>query len=161
MESIGQILQKERELRQLSLEELSQTTRIPLRTLQSLEADRHDELPGEVFVRGFIKSYARSLGIDSGPLLERFGRASRGESAPAPITAVTAPDRGRRFGIAFAVVILLLLFTLALSIVLTPRRQQAPIELSHLSPCPAALEAPTSSSSAPSITETRIVSSRS
>lgn len=161
MESIGKILCRERELRQLSLEELSQTTRIPLRTLQSLEADRYDELPGEVFVRGFIKSYARSLGIDVAPLLERLGQSSLDDAAPAPITAITAPDRGRRFGIAFAVVILLILFTLALSIVLTPRRRQAPIELSSTSPCPAALEAPTSYSSAPSTIATRIVSSRS
>src|SRR5512139_3788788 len=130
MESIGRYLHAERELRHLSLEELSQTTRIPLKMLQHLEADRYEALPGDVFVRGFIKSYARALGLEPEPLLERHGRFVPGEGAPAPITAVTAPERGRRYGIAFAVVILLILFTLALSIVLQPRRRDTPIELS-------------------------------
>ena len=73
MESIGSILKKEREIRQVSIEEMAQTTRIPIRVLQNLEADRIDELPGDVFVRGFIRSYARSLGIDEAPLLARYG----------------------------------------------------------------------------------------
>jgi cytoskeletal protein RodZ len=130
MESIGQYLRKERELRQVSLEELAQTTRIPMKMLVRLEDDRYDELPGEVFVRGFIKSYARSLGLESAPLLERYGEARPVDDAPAPITAITPPERGRRFGIAFAMVILLVLFTLALSIVLRPRHRDQPIELS-------------------------------
>ena len=61
MESIGQFLRSEREIRQLSLEELAQTTRIPLRSLQLLEDDRLDNLPGDVFVRGFVKSYAKAV----------------------------------------------------------------------------------------------------
>lgn len=162
MESIGRYLRAERELRQLSLEELAQTTRIPLKMLQHLEADRYEELPGDVFVRGFIKSYARALGVAPEPLLERYGRFVPGDDgAPAPITAVTAPERGRRYGIAFAVVILLILFTLALSIVLQPRRRDTPIELSLAEPCPAQLVSPMRSSSAPSTTGTRIASSRS
>lgn len=132
-ESIGRTLRRERELREVSLEELSQTTRIPVRMLQRLEEDRFDELPGEVFVRGFIKSYATALGIDPEPLLDRFERNRAGDEdeAPAPITAITPPERGRRFGIAIALVILLILFTLALSIVLRPRKRDRPIELSH------------------------------
>ncbi len=132
MQSIGRYLRRERELRQLSIEELAQTTRIPLKMLLRIEEDRFDELPGEVFARGFIKSYARALGIDSSPLLETYGRGREPEEAPAPITAITPPERGRRFGIAIALVILLILFTLALSIVLRPRHRDTPIELSSV-----------------------------
>ncbi|HEY8431428.1 MAG TPA: helix-turn-helix domain-containing protein [Sandaracinaceae bacterium] len=132
MESLGRYLRSERELRQLSLEEIAQTTRIPLRMLQHLEADQLDQLPGEVFTRGFLKSYARTVGIPVEEVLARYGeRHNRRESAPAPITAITPPEKGRRFGIAIALVILLILFTLALSIVLRPRQRDTPIELSH------------------------------
>ncbi|HJL16199.1 MAG TPA: helix-turn-helix domain-containing protein [Sandaracinaceae bacterium LLY-WYZ-13_1] len=131
MESLGSYLRNERELRQISLEEIAQTTRIPLRMLQHIEEDDLDALPGEVFARGFIKSYARSVGLDADEVLSRFGEPEpEDEAAPAPITAITPPERGRRFGIAIALVILLILFTLALSIVLRPRHRDTPIELS-------------------------------
>jgi cytoskeletal protein RodZ len=132
MESLGRYLRRERELRQISLEEIAQTTRIPLRMLQSIEEDQHDLLPGEVFTRGFLKSYAKSVGLCADDILARYGeRRSPEEAAPAPITAITPPERGRRFGIAIALVILLILFTLALSIVLRPRQRNTPIELSQ------------------------------
>jgi cytoskeletal protein RodZ len=131
--SVGRILRRERELRQLSLEEVAQATRIPVRTLRLLEADDVGELPSDVFVRGFLKAYARTLGLDPEPLLARYGRTSAAPSVPTPISAMAQPERGRRFGVAIAVVILLILFTLALSIVLRPRRRDIPIELSLVS----------------------------
>ena len=130
-EALGTYLRQERELRQISLEEIAQTTRIPLRMLQHLEDDDHDSLPGEVFTRGFLKSYARSVGLDAEDVLLRYGQRSAPDMAPAPITAITPPERGRRFGIAIALVILLILFTLALSIVMRPRQRDTPVELSQ------------------------------
>ncbi|WP_236603921.1 helix-turn-helix domain-containing protein [Sandaracinus amylolyticus] len=136
-------MRHEREVRQISLEELAQTTRIPLKMLQHLEEDRHDHLPGEVFARGFLKSYARAIGVPEGEAVERWAQHRRPQiAAPAPIAAatITPPERSRRFGIAIALVILLILFTLALSIVLRPRHRDAPVELS----CPGGLCAPLS-----------------
>jgi cytoskeletal protein RodZ len=100
--------------------------------LNRIEDDRFDELPGEVFARGFLKSYARALGVPENDVLERYDahRKPEPEAVPAPITAITPPERGRRFGMAIALVILLILFTLALSIVLRPRHRDTPIELS-------------------------------
>ena len=148
MESIGRHLRKERELRQVSLEEMAQTTRIPLKMLHRIEEDRFDELPGEVFARGFLRSYTRALGIDSHAVVGRYDESRREpeEAAPAPITVITPPERGRRFGIAIALVILLILFTLALSIVLRPRQRDTQIELSYNSvECPLLVESPTRS----------------
>lgn len=135
MSSLGSYLRQERELRQISLEEVAQTTRIPLRMLQHIEDDDLDRLPGDVFAKGFLKSYASTVGLDADDVLERFERSHEEEEpedepAPAPLTAVTPPENGRRFGIAIALVILLILFTLALSIVLRPRQRDTPIELS-------------------------------
>ena len=63
MESIGSFLRAERERKAMSREELAQTTRIPLRSLQLLEDDRLDDLPGDVFLRGFVKTYAKAVGL--------------------------------------------------------------------------------------------------
>ncbi len=132
MESIGRFLRSERELRRLTLEELAQVTRIPLRSLQLLEEDRMDALPGEVFVRGFVKSYAKAVGLAVDDVLRRFDEANRPSSEPAaPREPLLAPERGGRFGLAIALVILLILFTLALSIVLRPHREGR-VELSAL-----------------------------
>lgn len=131
MESIGSFLRAERLLKQLSLEELALTTRIPLKSLQLLEDDRLDLLPGDVFVRGFVRSYAKALGLVGENVVKRFEETSRPSRTSLTTLAAVAPvDGGRRFGLAIALVILLILFTLALSIVLRPRHRDAPVELS-------------------------------
>lgn len=138
--SLGRWLRHERELRQVSIEEIAATTRIPIKTLQLLEEDRHDALPGDVFVRGFLKSYARAIGLSVELVLQRFEefKTPKAEPSALPLNAALAtPERGRRFGIAIALVILLILFTLALSIVLRPRHRDAPVELSQRSAHPA------------------------
>lgn len=136
MDSIGAYLRRERELRQVSLEELVQITRIPLRMLQRIEDDRFEELPGEVFTRGFLRSYSRALGLDTDSVLSRYAEGHKVEApAPGPLLAsIHTPERGRRFGIAIALVILVILFTLALSIVLNARHRNTPLELSKRVP---------------------------
>ncbi len=136
MESIGRYLKNEREIRQVTLEELAQTTRIPLRHLSNLEDDRLERLPGDVFVRGFLKSYARAVGLVPADVLRRFEGQSRPSVEPsaAPLAGVIGPERGRRFGLAIALVIIVILFTLALSIALRPRRRETPAQLSMAVP---------------------------
>ena len=131
MGSLGSYLRREREQKQISVAELAQTTRIPVRLLHQIENDDCDALPADVFVRGFLRSYARALGIDEEQVLARF----RGRQTPEPppaLPAVYTPESGRRFGIAIALFILLILFTLALSIVLRPRQRDTPLELSRV-----------------------------
>lgn len=158
MGSLGSYLKRERELRQMSIAELAQITRIPARVLQHLENDAHAELPADVFVRGFLRSYAHALNLDEESVLARHrGRES---SEPPSLPAVYAPEPGRRFGIAIALFILLILFTLALSIVLRPRHRDAPLELSRAVPCESETSSQTPSCSAASITASPIASSR-
>lgn len=135
MESLGKYLKKERELRQISVAEVAQTTRIPARIIEQLEGDDAVALPADVFVRGYLRAYARAVSLDEGDVLSRHQSKPEPE-APPPLPALYAPEPGRRFGIAIALVILLILFTLALSIVLRPRHRDAPIELSQgVTPC--------------------------
>lgn len=142
-DGVGAHLRRERELRAISIEEVAQTTRIPLKTLRAVEADDFEALPGEVFVRGFLRAYAKALGLDPAPILARYDEGRQEDETPTPLSSVAAtPERGRRFGIAIAVVVLLILFTLALSIVLRPRHRDVPVELSGVeTTAPATLRA--------------------
>jgi cytoskeleton protein RodZ len=62
--SFGVRLKQEREQRGVTLEEISSTTKIGTRMLQALEEDHFDQLPGGIFNKGFIRAYARCLGLD-------------------------------------------------------------------------------------------------
>jgi cytoskeleton protein RodZ len=64
MPSFGETLQREREMRGISLEEISAATKISTRNLRALEEEKFDQLPGGIFNKGFVRSYARFLGID-------------------------------------------------------------------------------------------------
>jgi cytoskeleton protein RodZ len=64
VENFGSYLKHERELRGVSLEEISGTTKIHIRFLQALEENKFNELPGEVFIKGYIRSYANIIGSD-------------------------------------------------------------------------------------------------
>jgi len=131
MEPVGQFLRRRREERQMSVEEISRSTRVPMDSVTRIEADQFDELPGEVFVRGFLKSYARAVGVPPEDVLARYTASRRvAWVTPLPITSPVRPARSRRFGVAIAFVLLLILFTLALSIVLRPRGDDMPQELS-------------------------------
>jgi len=131
MESIGQYLKRHREERAMSVEEVSRATRIPVGNLERLENDHFDDLPGEVFVRGFLKAYARAIAIPVDDVLARYTSSRRvAWVTPLPMTSPIQKTQGRRFGVAIAFVVLLILFTLALSIVLKPRGRDVPTELS-------------------------------
>jgi len=62
--SFGAKLKQQREQRGITLEEISQNTKIGSRFLRALEEDRFDQLPGGIFNKGFIRAYARSVGAD-------------------------------------------------------------------------------------------------
>lgn len=132
MESIGSWLRHEREVRGVSLEEVADATRIPVQSLAHIEDGRFDELPGEVFVKGFLKSYARAVGIRADDVLARYGVEVRARDVrPVAVRASIPPqDRGRRFGLAIALVVFGILATLAVSFLLRPRSQDRPEELS-------------------------------
>lgn len=73
----GENLKREREMRGVSLEEISAATRIGTRFLQALEADQWEQLPGGVFNRGFIRAVARYLGLDEDSLVAEYALEAR------------------------------------------------------------------------------------
>src|SRR5437868_7143061 len=137
-DSFGSCLRRAREKRRLSLRDVAGATKIPHATLQLIEAGDIDALPADVFVRGFIRSYARVVGTDENEPLDGFERAlnarrdaERARSSepvvdPAVIAAAvaaaaeeetTTPRRGG-LGLAVFVIILLLIATITLSLLL-------------------------------------------
>jgi cytoskeletal protein RodZ len=132
MDSIGRYLRHAREARAMSVEEVSRATRIPVPSIERIEADHFDDLPGEVFVRGFLKAYARAVALPVEEVLARYTASRRvALVTPMPIASPQGGNRSKRFGVAFAFVLLLILFTLALSIVMRPRGHDMPPELSE------------------------------
>ena len=72
METPGLILKREREARGLTLLELSKVTRIPEASLEAIENNNFEDLPAEVFVRGFLRNYARQLSIPVDEIIEAY-----------------------------------------------------------------------------------------
>jgi cytoskeleton protein RodZ len=84
--NFGERFKRERELREVSLAEVTAGTRIGRRFLEALENEDWEKLPGGVFSRGFVRSIARYLGLDEEDFLAEYDLA-RGEqklAAPAP-----------------------------------------------------------------------------
>jgi len=78
----GLHLRQSRRACALSREEVARSTCIPLRTLALLEEGEFDELPAEVFVRGFLRAYAERVGIDPDSTLRAYDEC-RGQPAQA------------------------------------------------------------------------------
>lgn len=65
----GDMLRAERERQRLTREDIAARLRLPLRQIDALEGERLDAFPTGPFVRGFVRNYAKALGIDAQPLL--------------------------------------------------------------------------------------------
>lgn len=71
-ESIGSYLKRLREQLGFTLQDISSKTKISLAYLGYLENEEFSALPNEVFIKGFLRSYAQVLGLEEADLLERF-----------------------------------------------------------------------------------------
>ena len=72
MESLGKYLKAERESQNLSLKEVSESTRIKERLLNAIEEDRYDLISSPVYVKGFLDAYGRYLGLDSNEIILQY-----------------------------------------------------------------------------------------
>lgn len=61
--SVGEILAKARIRCSKSIEDIAAETRVPVRYLAAIEAERFDLIPGLVYVKGFVKAFARAVGL--------------------------------------------------------------------------------------------------
>ncbi len=75
-DTLGPYLKKKREAQGLSLDQVASLTRIQSKFLQALEDEEFQNLPEQVFTRGFVRTYARSLSISEEDALRRFSESS-------------------------------------------------------------------------------------
>jgi cytoskeleton protein RodZ len=71
-EDFGSYLKHERELRGVPLDEIAESTKISIRFLRALEENRFEDLPGEVFIKGFIRSYGQAIGSNVDELIAAY-----------------------------------------------------------------------------------------
>jgi len=97
MFDIGSSLREARLRQELDFPELEERTKIRPKYLRALEDERFDILPAPTYVRGFLRSYAETLGLDGQPFVDEYNtRFAVGEDDP-PLRArrVPAPRRDR------------------------------------------------------------------
>jgi cytoskeleton protein RodZ len=92
----GEHLKREREMRGISLDEISSATRIAVRFLEAMENEQWDQLPGGVFNRGFVRAVAHHLGLSEEALIAEYtvatGDQPTGSSAPIRTPATQDPS---------------------------------------------------------------------
>jgi cytoskeletal protein RodZ len=153
IEHFGISLRRARQDRELSLAEISSATRVPRSALELIDEGQLNGLPADVFVRGFIRSYARAVGVSELQPLAAFDRALRARSdaeraesslpvIDPTIAGIASPEdveeaasSRRGLGLAVFVIILLLIATITLSLLL--RRPPPSGEGLSLAPAPA------------------------
>jgi cytoskeletal protein RodZ len=124
--TFGERLKHERELREVSPNEVVVATRISLRFLQALENEDWDKLPGGVFNRGFVRAIARYLGLDEEKLLAEYDLAHGDQSAESlPHSENRIPQPSKWIAVAFALGALVLIVALVAAGVYGWRRYAA------------------------------------
>src|SRR6187551_1559529 len=139
---VGAILRKARNRRKVELSEVEAATRIRLRYLRAIEDEEWDVLPGGVYTRGFIRTYASFLGLDGERLVEDY-RASVERWHRAPAKQVQpgggSSDSGARgFGAPLAALVVIAVIAVAvIAIVAIPGGGGGEGSPSSVSPKPA------------------------
>ena len=92
--SFGEKLKQEREKRKITLEQISDSTKIGTRMLRALEEDKFNQLPGGIFNKGFVRAYSRCVGLDEDQTVAEYLLASG--DAPPPKTEIGGHEDGER-----------------------------------------------------------------
>jgi cytoskeleton protein RodZ len=114
MPTFGENLRREREMRGISLEEISAATKISIRFLQALENDDFASVPGGIFIRGFIRAYAGYLGLDQEQVMAEYQSVAQSENFElSRLSSANRPARkpGRRIAVLPLVVAVALLIS--------------------------------------------------
>lgn len=70
--SFGDWLRRQREMREISLRDIADRTKISLRYLEAMEDDRFDLLPAPIFAKGFLREYARYVGLSPDEVVNHY-----------------------------------------------------------------------------------------
>ena len=95
--SFGEWLRRQREMREISLRDIADRTKISLRYLEAMESDRFDLLPAPIFAKGFLREYARYVGLSPDEVVNHYLAVHQPEELDQPGDAtLIAMERKRR-----------------------------------------------------------------
>lgn len=92
--AVGLWLRRQREIREINLSDIATETKISKRYLTAIEAGDFDQLPGPIFVRGFLRQYAAYTGLDPDEVFNNFLAAQQADD----LAAEPDGDKIRRRG---------------------------------------------------------------
>lgn len=95
MQGIGDILKKTRETKGITLQEVSEATKIRLKYLEAIEHEEFQLLPGEIYARGFVTTYLKYLGIKDQPEVLAIMQ-KKVEAPPVPTHVETEQEKERQ-----------------------------------------------------------------
>jgi cytoskeletal protein RodZ len=139
MASLGERLREAREARGLSPSEVSEKIRIRTVYLIAIEEENWRAVGAPVYIRGFLRTYARFLGLDPEEVVAQFGELEPGNSAPEPQYVVGPPARRNHAltWIAACVAVLLVAFVAYNALTMHRQGQEAAVATA-VSPSPEA-----------------------
>jgi cytoskeleton protein RodZ len=111
--SLGIFLKKSREERHIELDEVVEATRIRRHNLEAIENEEWSKLPSQVFIKGFLKSYAEFLGLDKETVRHHYLRTSFFEKTTPEVLKKARLQSGRPYLI-IIIPVLVLVFIVAL-----------------------------------------------
>jgi len=138
--SFGDWLRRQREMREINLRDIADRTKISLRYLEAMEADRFDLLPAPIFAKGFLREYARYVGLSPDDVVNHYLSVHHPEelpgdpkedtkvrSRPKPVDAGQPPVRRNwSYGLVLALAGLVLLVLVAIAAWFADRRSDKP-----------------------------------
>ena len=158
--SFGARLAAAREKERLSVGDMASRLRLHVKQVRAIEREDLAQLPEAAYVRGFVRSYARSLGLDPGPLVDDLNS----KLAPAPESVVDGMTKARDYSpvraasherasrslvLSLAVVALVVLGALGWYATRQPRLAPVPAPVTAPAVAPASSDAPATSTEVP------------
>lgn len=91
-ETLGALFRRLRLERSLDINDVSEETRIPPKTIRAIETDDYDRLPAPAFARGFYSLYAKMLDLDNDEIMHRYYEERSGNNTPKPSSKLPPPS---------------------------------------------------------------------
>ena len=96
--TIGEMLRTAREEKKLSVEQVNRETKMSVQTIRSLESDDFGAFPSETYLKGFLRTYAQFLGLDSARLWTMMGTRTQAPGAGGPAWETESALREEKLG---------------------------------------------------------------
>jgi len=116
--TFGEYLRTERELRTVSMDDVARVTRIHMKYLKALEENDFNSLPASTFIKGFIRSYAKAIGLDEESVIltfEYYQKQQKSADSSQSTEKKATLNGSRKLIIILVILILLLIFIMILA----------------------------------------------